>query len=141
KKPAASRSREISLRRTVLNDSAKPIAGASVLVVRSARSQHGQILSTEIIARTTSAAYGSFRIQLMSEAERALGDAGIESRSQQLVATASGFGLAWQHVAPDSDGKPLTLQLVPDSTPLEGRVFNLEGEPVAGARIRVMEIL
>src|SRR5262249_8541801 len=53
-----------------------------------------------------------------------------------LFATAPGLGVAWtQGTAP---GRDLELTLDTDDTPIEGRVLNLQGQPVAGAKVRVL---
>ena len=59
----------------------------------------------------------------------------------QLVATAPGFGpgrLAVGHVV--ESPAEVTVQLVADDLPIEGRVVDLEGRPVAGASIRVSDV-
>jgi hypothetical protein len=57
-----------------------------------------------------------------------------------VLAAADGYGFA---VAPL--GKPgatdLLLRLVKDDRPIRGRILNLEGKPVAGARIRIADAL
>ena len=56
-----------------------------------------------------------------------------------LIATAPGFGIAWtKQIAPDTDTE---LTLVADDAPIEGRVLNLQGQPVAGARFRTLWVL
>ena len=126
----------------VLRPDGTPAAGASVFAIRSIRADRGgQTLSTEIVARTTAALDGAFQTSMPSQSERALGNSGIENGALQIVATAAGYGLAWQPVLAAAPDKPFKLQLVADSTPIEGRILNLEGQAVAGARLRVIEIL
>ena len=58
-----------------------------------------------------------------------------------MVATAPGFGpgrLVVGHLV-ETPGE-VTVQLVADDLPIEGRVVNLEGRPVAGASIRVSAV-
>jgi RNA polymerase sigma factor (sigma-70 family) len=53
-----------------------------------------------------------------------------------VLATAPGFGVAWtQGTAP---GRDMELKLNTDDAPIEGRVLNLQGQPVPGARVRVL---
>jgi len=54
-----------------------------------------------------------------------------------VVATAPGFGVAWSpRTAAVNRG--IDLRLPTDDVPVEGRVFTLEGKPVAGARVSVI---
>src|SRR5262249_13413160 len=53
-----------------------------------------------------------------------------------VVAVAEGYGFAWARVRPDRRGG-LTLRLVRDDLPIQGRVLDLEGQPVAGATVRL----
>src|SRR5262249_32850934 len=50
----------------------------------------------------------------------------------QVVAAADGFAPAWE-VVHGSEIKELTLSLVKDDVPIEGRVVDLQGRPVVGA--------
>jgi RNA polymerase sigma factor (sigma-70 family) len=54
-----------------------------------------------------------------------------------LIASAPGFGVAWteQGFGPNKDAE---LKLVADDAPVEGRLLNLQGEPVVGANARVL---
>ncbi len=61
---------------------------------------------------------------------------GDESRPRHLVASAPGYGPGWAEAA-DASGvlKDVTLRLAADDVPIEGRILDLEGRPVAGAEI------
>jgi RNA polymerase sigma factor (sigma-70 family) len=53
-----------------------------------------------------------------------------------LIGSAPGFGVAWtRDLAPDRDTE---LLFISDDVPVEGRVLNLEGKPVGGARVRTL---
>jgi protocatechuate 3,4-dioxygenase beta subunit len=58
-----------------------------------------------------------------------------------LVASAPGYGPGWAEVA-DSAGvfKDVTVRLVVDDLPIEGRILDLEGRPVANAEIVTSDI-
>jgi hypothetical protein len=58
-----------------------------------------------------------------------------------LIASAPGYGPGWADVA-DSAGvfKDVTVRLVADDIPIEGRILDLEGRPVAGAAIVTSDI-
>jgi RNA polymerase sigma factor (sigma-70 family) len=53
-----------------------------------------------------------------------------------VVAVAEGYGFAWARVRPDKPGE-VTLHLVKDDLPIQGRVIDLQGKPVAGATVRI----
>ncbi len=55
-----------------------------------------------------------------------------------IAATAPGFGPGWAAgvLRADAPGE-LTIRLVEDGPPIEGRILDLEGRPVAGARVKV----
>jgi len=54
-------------------------------------------------------------------------------RGAVLIARAEGYGPDWWKVGPDVSG--VTLTLPPDDVPIEGRVLDSEGQPIAGAEI------
>lgn len=62
---------------------------------------------------------------------------GPGSRVEQIVAIASGYGPAVKDVIGIREGAAVTLELPTDDVPIEGTVVNLEGAPIAGARLRV----
>ena len=51
-----------------------------------------------------------------------------------VVAAAPGFGPDWVDVRKPLEGG-LSLHLVEDSVPIEGRIVDLQGKPVVGAKI------
>jgi RNA polymerase sigma factor (sigma-70 family) len=58
-----------------------------------------------------------------------------------VVASAPGFGPGWASAvrepgAPDE----VTIRLVEDGPPIEGRIVDLEGRPVAGARVKLEQV-
>ncbi len=59
-----------------------------------------------------------------------------------LVATAPGFGPGWvRGLFKAADPGELTVRLAEDGPPIEGRIVDLEGRPVAGARVRSVHLL
>ncbi len=62
---------------------------------------------------------------------------GSGKRPPRVVAGAPGFGPAWAVPGSRSDSsRDVTLRLAPDDLPIEGRVVDLEGRPIAGVEIR-----
>lgn len=56
-----------------------------------------------------------------------------------LAAMAEGLGLDWIHLRPTESSHNLTLRL-PADEPIRGKVVDLEGKPVAGAEVRIVEL-
>ena len=55
-----------------------------------------------------------------------------------IAATAPGFGPGWAACALRADASSeVTIRLAADGPPIEGRILDLEGRPVAGARVKV----
>lgn len=58
---------------------------------------------------------------------------------RQLVASKAGFGPDWVKLSDLEDG-PLSLKLSSDDVPVKGRVTDLEGKPVAKAKVTIKAI-
>jgi RNA polymerase sigma factor (sigma-70 family) len=56
-----------------------------------------------------------------------------------VLATADGMGLDWARLRGDKPGESLTLRL-PAELPIRGKVVDLEGKPVGGAVVRIVEL-
>ena len=63
---------------------------------------------------------------------------GINSPS--VAAAAPNLGVGWVNVPAGGKTDDLTLQLVDDDVPITGQIVDLEGKPVQGATLRVMQI-
>jgi RNA polymerase sigma factor (sigma-70 family) len=57
-----------------------------------------------------------------------------------LTAVASGYAPAAIHVGAPEHLKEFTLRLVKDDVPIEGRLIDLQGKPVAGITVRLLNI-
>jgi protocatechuate 3,4-dioxygenase beta subunit len=57
-----------------------------------------------------------------------------------VAATAANFGAGWVNLVPDSKRDDLTIHLVDDAVPITGQIVDLEGKPVPGATLRVLQI-
>jgi RNA polymerase sigma factor (sigma-70 family) len=114
----------------VLDPDGKPVAGAKLAFAStSARAMPDKVWAT-------SAADGRFRFTVapkdvdQSWSETPFADATV-------IAAAPGFGVALARVGDHPSPADLTLQLVPDDVPIQGRVIDLQGQPVAGVTVRV----
>src|SRR5262249_31050401 len=55
----------------------------------------------------------------------------------QVAAVAEGYGFDWAKLDRANPGGELTLRLVPDQ-PVHGRILDLDGKPVAGAKVSLV---
>ncbi|QDV39200.1 sigma-70 family RNA polymerase sigma factor [Tautonia plasticadhaerens] len=110
----------------------RPVAGAAVRAIL--YKPVGGI--DEARPDTASRGDGSFTIAVPEgyDIESVPGPAG---RALTLLATAEGYGPGWEEI-PDRSDAPAeaTIRLAVDDVPITGRVVDLEGRPVAGARVR-----
>jgi RNA polymerase sigma factor (sigma-70 family) len=116
----------------VIDPSGKPVAGAKVRLQVSPTS-----LPREPEPTTTTDANGRFSV----EGPRWAFPVKVPWWGPQVVASAPGFGpgLAFVGHVTETPGE-VTVQLVADDLPIEGRILDLEGRPVAGASIRVSDV-
>ena len=102
----------------------QPVQGASVRLMILGGWSIGPDL------RTTSGPGGRFVLAIPSGASDRVAEAA--AGTPRVVATSPGFGLGW---ADPEDRKELTVRLVPD-LPIEGRIVNAEGRPIAGVKVK-----
>jgi protocatechuate 3,4-dioxygenase beta subunit len=106
----------------VLDSEGKPVAGAKLFFCeRDGKSAAPQPATDRD---------GRFRFALAATAE---------SGTRYLFATANGLGLDWVALRPAEAAQDLTLRL-PTDMPIRGKVVDLEGKPVAGANVRLVEL-
>jgi RNA polymerase sigma factor (sigma-70 family) len=138
-KPAAERAAKVDpnaperleIKGRVLNPDGKPVKDAKVWLVTEAWAVRRTVAGPKRVATTD--ADGTFAFN-----EDGARRPRYWSADAQVVATAEGFGLGWANAAEAKD-KILDLKLVKDE-PISGRVLTLEGQPVAGAKVRVVEV-
>ncbi len=126
--PSASKDQAVEIKGRVLNPDGKPFAGASLFLM-----SHGNRKKANVPACATTDKNGHFCFRVRPT------DFGPQGKAV-LAATAKGFGLDWIDVSAKSESAEITLRLVADDVPIEGRVLDLEGKPVAGATVQVRSI-
>jgi RNA polymerase sigma factor (sigma-70 family) len=108
----------------VIDPSGRPVAGAKLFLVADAWPEFA------VSPRATTAPDGRFRFAV------ARGEFGkpVIAEYARVVASAEGFGIGTTDSDGGDAGRELTLRLVED-LPIEGRLADLEGRPVAGASV------
>ena len=124
----------LSISGRVLDPAGKPAAQANVEIVQPCRS-FWKKAATLAAGKTNDG--GQFRLEFRKSE---LAAAGFEPRNPAaLVASLPGFGAAWCDCDPTKADQQTSLQLVADE-PVEGRVIDLEGRPVAGVKAEVISL-
>jgi beta-lactamase regulating signal transducer with metallopeptidase domain len=125
-----------TIRGQVVGPDGRPFPGATVIAARRRTDPDGigDIQRWEPhreVVRTTAGTDGRFEIRFDRSADDLdLSKTGLDT---QVVATASGYGLGYQ-----LKGQP--IQLTAGDLPINGRLVDLEGRPVAGATVRLERI-
>jgi len=57
-----------------------------------------------------------------------------------VAAASAHYGVGWATIPADGKRDGLTVQMVSDDGPITGQIVDLEGKPVAGATLRLMQI-
>jgi protocatechuate 3,4-dioxygenase beta subunit len=124
----------VTYRGRVLDAEGRPIPGAALYMSprESLHPYHSPV-------RATSGPDGGFRFSVpKSDFDTFHWDAPWKGMCSAVLARADGyaFGLANYR---DDDGE-LTLRLVRDDVPISGRIIDLQGQPVIGATVAVLEV-
>lgn len=129
------------VRGTVIDESGKTIANAEVFAVLNSRERNTWTRQNQVVAKTKTDRIGQFEIEVPRHDDMTLGNQYRTTHSISLLATASRFGPdTFDEVDQAKPEDEITLELVKDTVPLEGRVVNLEGRPLAGVELRVRSI-
>ncbi len=122
------------IRGIVLRPDGQPAAGAEVLALRKYWSSR---VAWRPMATVRANAQGKFEIRVPR-----LGYDGLGSGLMALAARMEGFAIEWAPGSAVTGGKeppsPIVLRLVPESL-IQGRVVDLEGRPVSGVHVRVIQ--
>jgi beta-lactamase regulating signal transducer with metallopeptidase domain len=119
----------VTIHGRVVDPAGKPAAGARVMTV--AYSVHSPM------SETKTAADGRFALSIHKSNFAQT----FESWEGTIVAaTSPGCGPGWARVDHVDAAGDMVLTLAPDDIPIEGRILNLEGQPVDGATVYVTGI-
>jgi len=113
----------------VLGPDGQPVAGAKLYMTLAWGYPHRPSPSPEY---ATSAPDGRFAFRVPK--------AEFDDQFTTIAAAAAHRGVGWVNVPADGKRDGLTVRMVSDDGPITGQVVNLEGKPVAGATLRLMQI-
>ncbi|HEY7326460.1 MAG TPA: sigma-70 family RNA polymerase sigma factor [Gemmataceae bacterium] len=116
----------------VLDPDGKPVQGARLYWPRVPKTEPKSEEDIEIPQRATTDADGRFRFELPRSDIRS-------DWNLTLVAASDGFGVDAVELPKGDSPAEVTLRLVKDQ-PIEGRIVNTEGKPLAGVQVRALEL-
>jgi hypothetical protein len=121
----------VAVRGIVIDSAGRPVANANVCITGNPWTFHAAL------AEGRAGADGSFAISFRKSQFSEVYDAW---ENTVVAAAAPGLPPAWARWDDvDASGR-LVLRLSPDDTPIEGRILDLEGRPVGGARVRIRQL-
>jgi RNA polymerase sigma factor (sigma-70 family) len=123
---SAEKDRTVDIKGRVLDVEGKPLPGARLFLLSEA--SQGKSAST---GRATTDKDGGFHFTARRD-EVELGG--------KVVATAKEYGPDWMKLTGKDPKDELTLRLVRDDVPINGRVLDLEGRPVAGVNVKAVSL-
>src|SRR5262249_36514611 len=131
--PAGEQAGSLEVRGRVLDPDGKPFTGARLIFV------YGSSRKVPEKVWATSTADGRFNFTVSNEV---LNDRWYETNRDNtyVVAAAEGYGVAAAKL-PSGGAGEVTLRLVADDVPVQGHLLDLQGTPVAGATVRIDDLL
>ena len=122
---------------TVTGPDAEPVAGARVIAIRHYRANISWNTSSEILAETISDANGKYTIEVPASSAQFSDGKHLQKQFTTIMATHAGFGPDEQNVHVSTTGN---LRLAAVTAPIQGRVLDLEGLPIAGVRVKLQSV-
>jgi RNA polymerase sigma factor (sigma-70 family) len=120
---------KITIRGRVLAPDGRPVSGAKLYMTTAWGYPHEPSPSPEY---GTTGPDGRFRF--------AVPEAEFEGNFTVVAAAAPNYGAGWVKVHPDDQRDELTIRLVEDDVPINGQIIDLEGKPIPGAALSLMQI-
>jgi RNA polymerase sigma factor (sigma-70 family) len=140
--PAAARGDEdatVVVSGRVLDPDGKPVPGAQVYCVR-LMAYRRESPPPPPPAQATTTADGSFCFRIAKKGFQTADERKWWS-AVTLTGVAAGHGVGWNTVVKPEALRDVTIALVKDDVPVNGRVVDLEGKPIRGVTVRVTGLL
>ncbi len=119
----------VTVRGRVLAPDGQPVPGAKLYMTLAWGYPHVPSPSSEY---ATTRPDGRFQFDVPA--------AEFSDRYLVVAALAPGYGVGWVKAPVEGKRDDLTIRLVRDDVPINGQVIDLEGRPVAGVTVRLMQI-
>ena len=123
------RAGKVTFRGRVLAPDGRPVTGAKLYMTLAWGYPHEPSPSPEY---ATTGPDGRFRF--------AVPEAEFGDQYTVVAATAPNYGAGWVQVSAYGQGDDLTIRLVEDDVPITGQIIDLEGKPIPGVTLRLMQI-
>jgi RNA polymerase sigma factor (sigma-70 family) len=128
-RPPADDKETISYGGRVVGPDGRPIAGAKLYLTPFWGLRERSPAITE---SATTSVDGRFRF--------AVPKATVREDRIVVTAVAANYAVTWMEVPAEGKRDDLTLQLTTDDVPINGEIVDLQGRPIAGATVRVLQI-
>ncbi|MEN1678504.1 MAG: M56 family metallopeptidase [Planctomycetota bacterium] len=123
----------ITVRGRVVKPDGQPAGGVDVYVLR----WFWNYGDKKPLSTTKADAVGRFEISYRKSQFAETAGRPNQWRETFIAAFAEGYGPGWIHYSRLKPGEDPTVRLAVDDVPIEGRVIDLEGNPVSGVRVEV----
>ncbi len=135
--PLRDETKEMTNTGRVLGPDGKPVAEAQVAVLAwqglsFSSFEYAAWSRSRILGRARTGADGKFRLAVPRLSP-------LAERKVRLLAAGDGLGLAWKWLDPKAESVEAEMRL-PAEQVVRGRIVDLQGEPVAGAKVHVAEL-
>jgi beta-lactamase regulating signal transducer with metallopeptidase domain/protocatechuate 3,4-dioxygenase beta subunit len=135
-------SQPLSVEGVVLDPDGEPVSGATVRIVNGRRSRWYAAPSVStVLATLTTPQNGRFQFTVP---RNILNDRSNDRYHSQpwigVLATVPGYGFGYAEIPQVEDKGPIKVHLAPPQE-IRGRLVDLEGRPIAGATVRVFDVV
>jgi RNA polymerase sigma factor (sigma-70 family) len=115
----------------IVDPEGKPVPGAKLHLISQSWASRDPLY-----VQSVSATDGGFRLSVAPSDARRIADDPTWSQTC-IIATSKGYGPALSVRGPFEPAGDLTLRLAKDDVPINGRILDLQGKPIAGVKVRV----